>query len=54
MGKRELKYLQDELVVSLQKAKAADTLGRYAEASWWEDRAAAIAEEIEQMKGDAE
>lgn len=53
MGKRELKYWQNELKVAWERAKAADTLGRYQEAVWWEDRAAAIAEEIQQMKGDA-
>ena len=54
MGKRELKYWQDELAVARKRAKVADTLGRYAEALWWGDRAAAIAEEIERMKGETD
>lgn len=54
LGKRELKYWQDELETAWKKARAADTLGRYQEAAWWENRVAAIAEEIKRIKGDSE
>ena len=31
-------YLRSEIEIAHRNAKAADTLGRYAEASWWEER----------------
>lgn len=31
-------YLKREIDLAHRNAKAADTLGRYAEAAWWEER----------------
>lgn len=39
-------YLQNEIEIALRNAKAADTLGRYDLASWWEQRAIELSEEL--------
>ena len=39
-------YLRREIAIARQNASAADTMGRYAEAAWWEDRAEELTKEI--------
>ena len=43
--KRE-NYLRSEIEIAHRNAKAADTLSRYAEASWWEHREQELWEEL--------
>ena len=48
--KRQMKlnYLKREIELAHRNAKAADTLGKYAEASWWEERGQEL---INELKG---
>ena len=39
-------YLRREAELAHRNAKAADTLGRYAEAAWWEERGRQLIEEL--------
>ncbi len=39
-------YLRREIELAHRNAKAADTLGKYAEASWWEEREAELWNEL--------
>lgn len=41
-------YLKREIELAHRNAKAADTLGKYAEASWWEERGQEL---INELKG---
>lgn len=41
-------YLRREIELAHRNAKAADTLGKYAEASWWEERGQEL---INELKG---
>ena len=40
-------YLRSEAEIAHRNAKAADTMGRYAEASWWEERERDLRAELE-------
>ena len=40
-------YLRREAEIAHRNAKAADIMGRYAEADWWESRAQELLAEIE-------
>ena len=44
-------YLRSEIEIAHKNAKAADTLGRYAEASWWEERGKELVEELSKELG---
>lgn len=39
-------YLKHEAEIAHRNAQAADTLGRYAEAAWWEEREAELWNEL--------
>ena len=39
-------YLRREIELAHRNAKAADIMGRYAEASWWEEREAELWNEL--------
>ena len=39
-------YLRNEIEIAHRHAKAADTMGRYGEASWWEERERELWEEL--------
>lgn len=39
-------YLKREIELAGENARAADHMGRYAEAAWWEDRAAELLDEL--------
>ena len=39
-------YLRSEIEIAHRNAQAADTLSRYAEASWWESREQELWEEL--------
>ncbi len=39
-------YLKREIELAHRNAKAADIMGRYAEASWWEEREAELWNEL--------
>ena len=41
-------YLKHEAEIAHRNAQAADTMGRYAEASWWEEREAELRDELKQ------
>ena len=41
-------YLKHEAEIAHRNAQAADTLGRYAEASWWEEREVELWDELKQ------
>lgn len=43
--KRE-NFLRSEIEIAHRNAKAADTMGRYSEASWWEERERELWEEL--------
>ena len=43
-------YLKREAELAHRNARAADTLGRYQEASWWEHRAEVLLEELSKMQ----
>lgn len=45
-------YLRREAELAHRNAKAADTLGRYAEASLWEERAQELINELKRVEGD--
>ena len=44
-------YLKREIELSRRNANAADTLGKYAEASWWEERGRQLVEELQAQEG---
>jgi len=44
-------YLRSEIEIAHRNAKAADTLGRYAEALWWEERGRELVEELSKELG---
>lgn len=48
--KRE-NYLRREIELAHRNANAADTLGKYAEASWWEERGRQLVEELQAQEG---
>ena len=55
MGRTEKKVytiaqLKREIITAWENSKAADTMGRYAEASWWEGRAIELSEELKRRK----
>ena len=39
-------YLRREAEIAHRNSQAADTLGRYAEAAWWEERGRQLIEEL--------
>ena len=41
-------YLRREAELAHRNSQAADTLGRYAEAAWWEEREAELWNELKQ------
>lgn len=43
-------YLRNEIEIAHRHAKAADTMGRYGEASWWESREQELREELRKME----
>lgn len=43
-------YLKREIELAHRNAKAADTLGRYAEASWWEERGRELINELKRYE----
>lgn len=43
-------YFKLEIELAHRNAKAADTMGRYQEASWWEHRAEVLLEELSKMQ----
>ena len=45
-------YLKCEIELAHRNAKAADTLGRYQEAAWWEERAQELINELKRIEGD--
>ena len=47
--KREA-YLRSEIETAHRNARAADTMGRYGEASWWEDCEQELREELRKME----
>ena len=50
--KREA-YLRSEIEIAHRNAQAADTLSRYAEASWWEHREQELWAELLEMEGES-
>ena len=44
-------YLRSEIEIAHRNAKAADTLGRYTEASWREERGKELMEELSKELG---
>ena len=44
-------YLKREIELSRRNANAADTLGKYAGASWWEERGRQLVEELQAQEG---
>lgn len=51
--KRE-NYLRSEIEIAHRNAQAADTLSRYAEASWWESREHELWAELLEMEGESD
>ena len=51
--KRE-SYLRSEIEIAHRNAQAADTLSRYAEASWWESREQELWAELLEMEGESD
>ena len=51
--KRE-SYLRSEIEIAHRNANAADTLGRYDEASWWEHREQELWAELLEMEGESD
>ena len=51
--KRE-NYLRSEIEIEHRNAQAADTLSRYAEASWWENREQELWAELLEMEGESD
>lgn len=47
-------YLRSEIEIAHRNAQAADTLSRYAEASWWEHREQELWAELLEMEGESD
>lgn len=47
-------YLRNEIEIAHRNAQAADTLSRYAEASWWEHREQELWAELLEMEGESD
>ena len=45
-------YLRNEIEIAHRNANAADTMSRYAEASWWESREKELWEELKAVEED--
>ena len=51
---KRINYLKHEAEIAHRNAQAADTMGRYAEASWWEAREAELWKDIENEQNSRE